>query len=136
MKKQLFGMPLHYSLIAFAVVFFGLMIYLNNSTMSPEGLAEMEARQAQRVQDELDAAKANRLKPEVMSADCQTRLQKTLKNPKSLDMTYSPDNVRNNGDEIVVSFDYRAENGFGGMTGGHATCAYTLNGYHKSSNFI
>lgn len=135
MQKKFLGMPLHYSLIAGAVLFVGWMIYLNTATMSPDALADMEARQQQRIAKEVEQKQKAKVDAITLLTDCEIKLKQTLKNPKSLEYKITSDHVKYNADDIRVSFPYRAENGFGGMTQGHALCIYDIKGGFKESEF-
>lgn len=122
--KKLFGLPAKYTIGTFLVLFLGLIVYLNTATMSSESLAVIDSRQ----QSAEQAVIAKRTSDINLISDCQTRLQQTLKNPKSLEFNYSGDYINRRANDIIVQFPYLAENSFGALTQGFAECIYSLSG--------
>ena len=122
------------ALIVAAGLFWGLIFYLNNSTMSPESLDAMMERQADYEKRESEKPKKTNSSTKLIT-DCQIRLKSTLRNPSSLELKFSSNQATNTSDGTRVSFPYSAENGFGGMAAGHAVCVYDTNGNVISTQF-
>lgn len=122
------------ALIVAAGLFWGLIFYLNNSTMSPESLDAMMERQADYEKSESEKPKKSSTNTKLIT-DCQIRLKSTLRNPSSLELKVSSNQATNTSDGTRVSLPYSAENGFGGMTAGHAVCVYDASGNVISTQF-
>lgn len=122
------------ALIVAGILFWGLIFYLNNSTMSPESLEAMDQRQADHEKRESEKPKKSSGNTKLIT-DCQIRLKSTLRNPSSLELKFSSSQATNTSDGTRVSFPYSAENGFGGMAAGHAICVYDTNGNVISTQF-
>lgn len=117
-----------------ALIFGGTVTYLNNATMSPEKLDAMMERQAE-YQEKYGKKENTGTSSVALITDCQLRLKATLRNPSSLKMQISSSQAQKTSEGTRVSLPYSAENGFGGMTSGHAVCVYDSQGKLTSSQF-